>query len=154
MKVIFALIVVSLAVLSHASYLPSTSVWPYSNGDWNSWNSWNNWNGLNTWTGSHLGLTGGYPSSYYNNLWTSPSLYDGGLYGGHKTVVQTNVVNGGYPWEQPWGTYGAGVYGWGGYSHHGYAKTVVPVEKQVAATPGSVHVAPVPVDGVKVVAGY
>ncbi|KAL9707256.1 hypothetical protein quinque_010774 [Culex quinquefasciatus] len=90
---------------------------------------------------------GGYGYGHTNKYW----LLYGGLYGGHKTVVQANLGHETpYPWGQPWGTYGAGVYG-GAWGHHGLAQTVVPVSKQIAATPGSVHVAAVPVGGEKVV---
>ncbi|KAL1374267.1 hypothetical protein pipiens_000773, partial [Culex pipiens pipiens] len=95
-----------------------------------------------------------YAGAWSGAGWPATSVYGGlygGLYGGHKTVVQANLGHeAAYPWGQPWGTYGAGVYG-AGWGHHGLAQTVVPVSKQIAATPGSVHVAPVPVGGEKVV---
>ncbi|XP_039450938.1 shematrin-like protein 1 [Culex pipiens pallens] len=175
MKIFVALLFTTLAVASQASYLPSA--WPYANG----LNSWNNWNGhvgypyasglSASWPAASVygGLYGGHKTVVQANLghnaypyagawsgagWPATSVYGGlygGLYGGHKTVVQANLGHeAAYPWGQPWGTYGAGVYG-AGWGHHGLAQTVVPVSKQIAATPGSVHVASVPVGGEKVV---
>lgn len=221
MKVFVALLFATLAVASQASYLQSA--WPYTN-DWNSWNGHQAYpyaSGLSAgWptTSAYGGLYGGhktvvqanlghsaypYAGSVYGGLygaqktvvqanlghnayagawsgagWPTTSVY-GGLYGGQKTVVQANLGHSAYPYAgawsgagvygglygghktvvqanlghetaYPWGTYGAGVYG-GAWGHHGLAQTVVPVSKQIAATPGSVHVAPVPVGGEKLV---
>ncbi|XP_039439275.1 uncharacterized protein LOC120420343 [Culex pipiens pallens] len=173
MKVFVALLFTTLVAASQASYL--SSAWSYDNG----LNSWNGHlggypyaNGLSAgWpaTSVYGGLYGGHKTVVQANLghnaypyagawsgagWPTTSVYGGlygGLYGGHKTVVQANLGHEAtYPWGQPWGTYGAGVYG-GAWGHHGLAQTVVPVSKQIAATPGSVHVAAVPVGGEKVV---
>nr|XP_029727641.1 uncharacterized protein LOC115265833 [Aedes albopictus] len=115
MKAIFALVIASLAVAAHGSYLPATTAvvtgataaWPYNAG-WNSWNGWNDWNNWNGYYNQHHGLVG-YP---YAQDW-SPTH---GLYG-HKTVVQANLGgHASYPWGLPWGSYGAGYagnYGWG-----------------------------------------
>ncbi|XP_055548694.1 uncharacterized protein LOC129732159 [Wyeomyia smithii] len=82
---------------------------------WNSWNDWNDWD-------DHHGVAG-YP---YAKSWSS-SLYNDDGWNGHFGS-----------WGLPWGSYGAG---WG---HSGLVKSVVPVGNQIAATPGSLHVAPVP----------
>ncbi|XP_001654945.2 uncharacterized protein LOC5573909 [Aedes aegypti] len=119
------------------------SAWPYGHNYWNNgWNNgWNTWNnGWNSWNNDGHGLYGGYP---YAGAW-SPAYY-----GGHKTVVQANLGKP-YAYGLPWGSYGAGVHGWTGH-HGGYLPSVVPVSKQVAATPESVHVAAVPVGAQKVV---
>ncbi|XP_001842061.2 uncharacterized protein LOC6031229 [Culex quinquefasciatus] len=171
MKVFVALLFTTLVAASQASYLPSA--WSY---DLNSWNGhlggYPYASGLSAgWpaTSVYGGLYGEHKTVFQANLghnaypyagawsgagWPTTSVYGslyGGLYGGHKTVVQANLGHETpYPWGQPWGTYGAGVYG-GAWGHHGLAQTVVPVSKQIAATPGSVHVAAVPVGGEKVV---
>ncbi|EDS39279.1 conserved hypothetical protein [Culex quinquefasciatus] len=85
----------------------------------------NSWNSVNTW-----------PSA----AWPVASVYGGlnswnGLYG-------TTKAN---SWGLPL-TYSAGVYG-GVWGYPGHAQTVVPVSKQVAATPGSFDISPVPVGG-------
>ncbi|XP_055635399.1 uncharacterized protein LOC129775126 [Toxorhynchites rutilus septentrionalis] len=130
MKVFIALLVATLAVAAQGSYLPT--VWPQHG----AWNAWNGWNGLNTWDNHGLVAKSWSPAwpvaSQWNNGWN-------GYYGG------VNKLN---SWGLPWAGYGAGAYGWGS---HGLAHTVVPVSKQIASTPGSLHVAPVPLDGVKAV---
>ncbi|XP_021703367.1 uncharacterized protein LOC110677075 [Aedes aegypti] len=154
MKVSIAIIALTLAVASQASYIPetaaysswpvSTSVWPpngvYGKGLHNDWSyaNANNWNA--------------YPSvNSWSSAW-SPYGYNNGLYG-HKTVVQANVAKSAYPWGLPWGTYGnAGVYGWG---HNGGYLSSVPVSKQIAATAGPVYVAPsVPFAGQKLIVAH
>ncbi|XP_055644919.1 uncharacterized protein LOC129780564 [Toxorhynchites rutilus septentrionalis] len=137
MKGAIVLLVASLAVAAQASYLPTA--WPLSVG----WNSWNGLGGLNAWDNHGIAAypyakswSAGWPvASQWNNGWN-------GYYGG---VDKLNS------WGLPWAGYGAGAYGWG---HHGLAKTVVPVAKQIASTPGSLHVAPVPIGGEKVVGLY
>ncbi|KXJ69785.1 hypothetical protein RP20_CCG025835 [Aedes albopictus] len=139
MKVFITIIALTLAVASQASYISeapyaswpvSTSVWPsygvYGKGLYNNaWpyaksDAWNTHSYINSWSPAW--------SQYYGS--------DNGLYG-HNV----NVLKSAYSWGQPWGTYGnAGVHGWG--NHGGYLSSV-PVSKQIAATPGSVHVAPV-----------
>ncbi|XP_019539918.2 shematrin-like protein 2 [Aedes albopictus] len=123
----------------------AVSAWPYGHDGWNNAAGWNTWNnGWNSWSDDgHSSY--GYPG-YAAGAW-SPANY------GHKTVVvHANSGKTAYPYGLPWGTYGAGVHGWTGH-HGGYLPTIVPVSKQVAATPGSVHVAAVPVGGEKVVVG-
>ncbi|KAL1398282.1 hypothetical protein pipiens_009097 [Culex pipiens pipiens] len=141
MKVFVALLFTTLVAASQASYLPSA--WSYNNG----LNSWNGHlggypyaPGLSAgWpaTSVYGGLYGGHKTVVQANLghnaypyagawsgagWPTTSVYGGlygGLYGGHKTVVQANLGHEAtYPWGQPWGTYGAGVYG-GAWGHHG-----------------------------------
>ncbi|KXJ74486.1 hypothetical protein RP20_CCG008153 [Aedes albopictus] len=139
MKVFIAIIALTLAVASQASYIPeaasystwsfSTSVWPpnglYGKGLNNGWayadaGNWNTYPSINSWSTA---------------AW-SPYGYNNGLYG-HKTVVQANVAKSAYPWGLPWGTYGsAGVYGW----DHQFQS--VPVTKQLATGAGSVYVTP------------
>ncbi|XP_062552623.1 shematrin-like protein 2 [Armigeres subalbatus] len=127
----------------------SLAAWPYAYNGWNNgwnngwkngwnneWNSWNN--GWNSWNAGAHGVYG-YPNA---GAWSNAYL-------GHNTVVQANWGKA-LPYGLPWGTYGAGVNGWTGL-HGGYLPTAVPVSKQVAATPGSVHVAAVPVGGGKLV---
>ncbi|XP_065083678.1 uncharacterized protein LOC135705753 [Ochlerotatus camptorhynchus] len=151
MKLFIAVIALTLAVASQASYIPevasypswpvsSTSVWPsngiYAQGAYNAWPqttaaSWNAQPYVNSWSAS---------------AWSpAASIYNNGLYG-HKTVVQANVAKAAYPWGQPWGTYGAGapVYGLG---YNGGYLSSVPVSNQIAVTSGSYHVAPVSVGG-------
>ncbi|XP_053692461.1 uncharacterized protein LOC128740909 [Sabethes cyaneus] len=138
MKVFIALFAVAMASAAQASYLPAVdSAWSHSGLGWNSWNDWDDWNG------NHIAA---YPyAKSWSSAWPAASLYNGwdGQYG-----LGLNKVN---SWGLPWGTYGAdhGAYGWG---HPGLVKTVVPVAKQIAATPGSLHIAPVPLGPEKVVA--
>ncbi|EAT46603.1 AAEL002180-PA [Aedes aegypti] len=147
MKVFIAIIALTLTVASQASYVPeaaypswpvSTSVWPpygvYGKGLYNAWPhanvaAWNGHSYVNSWSPE----------------WAPSYGYDNGLYG-HKV----NSLNSAYSWGLPWETYGnaAGVYGWG---HKGGYLSSVPVSKQIAATPGSFHVAPVPVGGEKLI---
>ncbi|XP_029727635.2 uncharacterized protein LOC115265826 [Aedes albopictus] len=130
------------------------SAWPYGHDGWNNgWgNGWNNAAGWNTWNnGWNSWNNDGH--GWYGYPYGAAGAWSPAHYGGHKTVVQANLGKAAYPWGLPWGTYGAGVHGWTGH-HGGYLPTtVVPVSKQVAATPGSVHVAAVPVGGEKVVVG-
>ncbi|KXJ80800.1 hypothetical protein RP20_CCG023445 [Aedes albopictus] len=123
----------------------AVSAWPYGHDGWNNAAGWNTWNnGWNSWNDDGHGWYG-YPYAAAS-AW-SPANY------GHKTVVvEANLGKTAYPYGLPWGTYGAGAQGWTGH-HGGYLPTVVTVSKQVAATPGSVHVAAVPVGGEKVVVG-
>ncbi|XP_055591973.1 uncharacterized protein LOC129743803 [Uranotaenia lowii] len=130
MKVFIALLIASMAIANSCQgSVISSSVWPPYSTAWNHWNGWNPWNAL------------GFPYTEW------PSYAYGGPYG-YKTVVQANWGKPGYPWSgYPWSAYGAaGYYGWGPYG-----KAVVPVDKMVAATPGSLHIAPVPVGGIKAV---
>ncbi|KXJ74481.1 hypothetical protein RP20_CCG013572 [Aedes albopictus] len=147
MKVFTAIIALTLAVASQASYIPeaapystwpvSTSVWPpnglYAKGLNNGWGyadagNWNTYPSINSWS----------------SAW-SPYGYNNGLYG-RKTVVEPNVAKLAYPW----GTYGnAGVYGWG---HHGGYVSSVPVTKQIAVSAGPVYASPsIPYAGQKVI---
>ncbi|XP_065083718.1 uncharacterized protein LOC135705794 [Ochlerotatus camptorhynchus] len=142
MKSFIALVIASLTVAAQGSYLPTINTaavaWPYSSAR-------NSWNGWNTWDNQHHHDDGLVAYPYVNDWSSAPvaSAYGpSGLYG-HKTVVQENLGGHAYPWGLPWGTYGAGGYG----GHHGWGKSVVPVSKMIAATPGSLHVAPVPVGG-------
>ncbi|XP_055634880.1 uncharacterized protein LOC129774871 [Toxorhynchites rutilus septentrionalis] len=132
MKMIIAFLVAGLAVATQGSYLPTA--WPQSV----LWNNWSGWNGLNAWDNHGIAA---YP---YAKSWSAAGWPVGGMdnYGGMDKLNSRGL---------PWAGYGAGVYGWG---HHGLAKTVVPVAKQIASTPGSLHVAPVPIGGEKVVGLY
>ncbi|KXJ69782.1 hypothetical protein RP20_CCG025832 [Aedes albopictus] len=141
MKVFIAIIALTLAVASQASYIPETasySTWPVSTSVWPP-------NGLygkglnNGWGYADAGNWNSYPSiNSWSSAW-SPYGYNNGLYG-RKTVVEPNVAKSAYPWGLPWGTYGnAGAYGWG---HHGSYVSSVPVIKQIAASAGPVYVAP------------
>nr|XP_019564347.2 uncharacterized protein LOC109432475 [Aedes albopictus] len=142
MKVFIAIIALTLAVASQASYIPeaapystwpvSTLVWPpnglYGKGLNNDWayadaGNWNSYPNINSWS----------PAAW------SPYGYNNGLYG-RKTVVEPNVAKSAYPWGLPWGTYGnAGVYGWG---HHGGYVSSVPVTKQIAVSAGPIYASP------------
>ncbi|XP_055548223.1 uncharacterized protein LOC129731883 [Wyeomyia smithii] len=128
MKVFIALLVATLAIAAHASYVPAA--WPVSSHGWNSWNGWNGWD--NSWEdhSSH-----GWPA--YEHSWPAASLYDNhgwnGWYGPKATLVQANVAKVAAPWGLPWGSYG--------YGHNKYQEAV-PVAKYIAANPGAVHVAP------------
>ncbi|KXJ74482.1 hypothetical protein RP20_CCG013573 [Aedes albopictus] len=149
MKVFSAIITLTLAVASQASYIsePTYPSWPVSTSVWPSYGVYGK--GLynnNAWQHANSAAWNGH-SSYVNSwspAWSQYNGYDNGLYGHNINVLKSE-----YPWGQPWGTYrNAGVYGWG---HHGGYLSSVPVSKQIAATPGSVHVAPVPVGGEKLI---
>ncbi|XP_055632238.1 uncharacterized protein LOC129772797 [Toxorhynchites rutilus septentrionalis] len=135
MKMIITFLVAGLAVATQGSYLPTA--WPQSG----LWNSWNGWNGLNAWD-NHGIAAYPYAKSWSAGWPVAASLHNGWNGYGYDGVAKLNS------WGLPWAGYGAGAYGWG---HHGLAKTVVPVAKQIASTSGSLHVAPVPLDGVKVI---
>ncbi|KAL1391505.1 hypothetical protein pipiens_012349 [Culex pipiens pipiens] len=119
----------SIILLLIASLAVATSgsylptAWPYAAAGWNS-GAWN--------------TVGVLP---YANSWSYPSVYNNGWNNGWNGGLVTKV--------NPWGlSYGAG---WG---YHGLAaRSVVPVEKQIAATPGSLDISPVPVGGERFV-GY
>ncbi|XP_058447641.1 uncharacterized protein LOC131428023 [Malaya genurostris] len=164
MKVFIAIFVVTLAVSTIGSYVP--------NAGWNSWNSWNDHSLIgNSYAQSWAPQISAYPyAKSWSSAWPAASLYNdwNGYHGGVNKIQSWGLPLESYgsgwryqnlakvaapvtvnSWGLPWGSYGTGAYGWG--HHQGLIKTVVPVSKQIAATPGSIHVAPVPVDVEKVI---
>ncbi|KXJ69781.1 hypothetical protein RP20_CCG025831 [Aedes albopictus] len=135
MKIFITIIALTLAVATQASYIseaPHPS-WPVSTSVWPSYGVYGKGLYNNAW--QHANSAAWNAHSYVNSwspAWSQYNGYDNGLYG-HNV----NAWKSAYPWGQPWGTYGnARGYGWG--HHGGYLS--VPVSKQIAATPGSVHV--------------
>ncbi|XP_058814656.1 uncharacterized protein LOC131678492, partial [Topomyia yanbarensis] len=135
----------SLAAYPYAKSWPSTwqvtpqiAAYPYAKSWSSAWPAaslYNGWNGY--YSEANKAHSWGLPLESYGAGWGYQNLA--------KVVAPVKINSWGLPWEN----YGAGANDWG--YQHGLVKTVVPVSKQIAATPGSVFVAPVSVGGEKVV---
>ncbi|XP_055551083.1 uncharacterized protein LOC129733322 [Wyeomyia smithii] len=113
MKMFIVLLVAALAVSTHGVYVPA-ALPTYAAG-------WNSWNGAASYP--HASLLQGVPYPLQNE-WN----------GGNSYGIDAN------PWGLPWGTYGAGPYGWG---QQNIANTLVPVAQPFALAAGPGFIAPV-----------